>query len=375
MKRIIAAVMSAVMLVSMTACGGKKESPEGSGKKTVGIAMPSVKLPRWNSDGDYLKSLFEKSGYEVKLVYSDNDSARQNNDIISMLNEDVDLLLIAAVDGKSLSASLDEAKKKEVPVVAYDRLIMNTNAVTYYVTFDNKEVGRMQGSYVRDKLDLDNSRGTFNIEFLSGDIADNNSKYVYDGAYEVLKDYIASGKVIIPSGMTTLAQTYIARWDTGVAKNVLKLRLNKYYSDTRLDAVICASDSLALGALEALDEIYKMNSQPIVTGQDGDVNNIKELVDGKQSMTIFKNIRDEASVALEVCKKILNGEVPTGKLVDSLAVDVTYDSESYYNDVKFVQTYLLRPMVITKENLQVMVNSGLYQWDQENKYLEQIMKE
>ena len=98
------------------------------------------------------------------------------------------------------------AKKKEVPVVAYDRLIMNTNAVTYYVTFDNKEVGRMQGSYVRDKLDLDNSRGTFNIEFLSGDIADNNSKYVYDGAYEVLKDYIASGKVIIPSGMTTLAQ-------------------------------------------------------------------------------------------------------------------------------------------------------------------------
>ena len=155
----------------------------------------------------------------------------------------------------------------------------------------------------------------------------------------------------------------------------MKLRLNKYYSDTRLDAVICASDSLALGALEALDEIYKMNSQPIVTGQDGDVNNIKELVDGKQSMTIFKNIRDEASVALEVCKKILNGEVPTGKLVDSLAVDVTYDSESYYNDVKFVQTYLLRPMVITKENLQVMVNSGLYQWDQENKYLEQIMKE
>ena len=377
MRKMIAAMLSLVMMGSLAACGTKKgtEKNDSAVKKTVGIAMPSDKLERWNSDGDYLRSLFEKAGYEVKLIYSDNDPTRQNNDILSMLNEGVDLLLIAAVDSSTLTKSLEEAKGKEIPVVAYDRLIMNTNAVTYYVSFDNNVVGRLQGEFVRDALDLENAKGPFNIEFISGDSADNNARFFFNGAYGALKKYIDSGKLVSPSGKTTFESTATKDWSTENAKTEMTKRLSAYFSGAKLDAVLCANDSTALGAEEAIESSYKLKNVPVITGQDGDNENLKKLVDGKQSMTVFKNVRDEASVAFEVCKRLLNDEVPTGKLVESLAVDVTYDSESYNNGVKYVQSYLLVPTVITKDNLQIMVNTGLYQWDAENKYIESVKKQ
>ena len=370
MKKLIAAAMAAAMLGSMTSCGKENGAEKNNAKKTVGIAMPSVTLERWNRDGQFLKEQFEKAGYQVNLKYSQDDATKQNNDIYSMLNDGVDLLLVGAVDGNNLTKPLDEAKSKGIPVVAYDRLIMNTNAVTYYVSFDNYTVGELQGNFVRDQLGLEGSGGPYNIEFVGGDPGDNNATYFFNGAYDALKSYINSGKLVVPSGKTTFERIATEGWITDNAEQNMKDTLSSYYKEQALDVVLCSNDSTALGVTKALGSSYKGSVQPIITGQDGDIENLRNIVDGKQSMTVYKNLNDEAVVTLEVCKKLLAGEVPTAKLTEELKVECKFDSESYNNGVKYIQSFLLVPYVITKENLQLLVNTGMYKWDANEKYLE-----
>lgn len=371
MKKFVAAVTALAMCAITAGCDVKSKKTDEKQKK-VGIALPSVELERWVTDGEFLKSLFEKEGYEVELSYADNDQARQNNDIINMVDEGVDLLLIAAVDGKGFESSLDSAKEKGVSVVAYDRLIMDTSAVTYYISFDNRAVGKSQAEYIRDTLDLENNYGPFNIEFVSGDASDNNARVFYDGAYDVLSPYVLSGRLRILSGENNFEKTATNAWSTEAAKTRMHRLATSFYKEKKLDAVLCANDSTALGVAASLEEDYKQAERPIITGQDGDIENLKNIVDGKQSMTVFKNVRDEASVAFEVSKRLLNDEVPAGSLASDLAIEVTYDSESYNNGVKYVQSFLLKPIVITKNNLQTMVKTGLYKWDAEEKYLEAV---
>ena len=186
-KKVFAALASLTLCASLAACGAEttpasNSGQKASGSKTVGIAMPTKSLERWNRDGEYLKKQFEDSGYKVELKYSDNKTDQQNNDIQSMIADGVDLLMIAAIDGSTLTQTLDDAKAKNIPVIAYDRLIMNTDAVSYYVSFDNYTVGKLQGEFVRDQLKLDSEAGPFNIEFTAGDPADNNAGFFFNGA-------------------------------------------------------------------------------------------------------------------------------------------------------------------------------------------------
>ena len=347
--------------------GGKEEN--SSGEKTVGIAMPTKSLERWNRDGEYLKNQFEAAGYKVDLKYSDNKTEQQNNDIQSMIADKVDLLLIAAIDGDTLSQTLADAKSANIPVIAYDRLIMNTDAVSYYVSFDNYTVGKLQGEFVRDALNLDSEAGPFNIEFTAGDPADNNAGYFFNGAYEALEQYIKDGKLKVPSGKTTFEQVATPTWSTDTALANMQNTLASYYSDgTQLDVALCSNDSTALGVAQAISSDYSGKNTPIVTGQDGDIANLQNIVDGKQSMTVYKNVSDEAGVTLDVAKAILSGQTPDGSL--SLSAEASYDTDSYNNGVKTVPSYLLVPYVITKDSLDKLVDTGLYKWDSNNKYLE-----
>ncbi|MBP3250710.1 MAG: sugar-binding protein [Ruminococcus sp.] len=379
MKKVIAALASLAMVGSLVSCGSgatvseTESAPEAKvsdTNKTIGIAMPTQDLVRWNSDGEYLKKQFESVGYNVILTYSDNDAAKQNNDILSLISEDVDLLLIAAVDGNEAAKNLDGAKEKNIPVVAYDRLIMNTDALTYYISFDNAAVGKLQGEFVKESLDLDNAPGHFNIEFVGGDSGDNNAKYFFSGAYDTLSDYIKSGKLIIKSGNDQFEKVATKDWASANAKENMESIIDAYYTDEQLSAVVCANDSTALGVSQAIASKYKGTNDIIITGQDGDLENLRNIVDGKQSMTVYKNLDDEATVAFEVCRQILDGGVPAASLVDTLSVDVTYDTGSYNNGKKYIQSYLLAPYVITKDNLQLLVETGLYKWDSNKKYLE-----
>ena len=224
MKKVLALVLALAMALALVACGGNgtnntsNNTGNNAGNQTnnstsdtgdsgaaggqkIGISMPTQSLERWNRDGSYLDEQFKSAGYETILTYSDNDTNRQVNDIQNMIAEDVDLLVIAAIDGEALNTVMNEAGDAGIPVIAYDRLIMNDNA-SYYVSFDNYTVGTLQGQYVVDTLDLDNAAGPFNIEFTAGDPADNNATYFFNGAMDVLKPYIESGKLNVVSGQT-----------------------------------------------------------------------------------------------------------------------------------------------------------------------------
>lgn len=389
-KRILALALAAVMALALVACGGNGTNNTSSntgnnagnqtnnstsdtgdsgaaGGQKVGISMPTQSLERWNRDGSYLDEQFKSAGYETILTYSDNDTNRQVNDIQNMIAEDVDLLVIAAIDGEALNTVMNEAGDAGIPVIAYDRLIMNDNA-SYYVSFDNYTVGTLQGQYVVDTLDLDNAAGPFNIEFTAGDPADNNATYFFNGAMDVLKPYIESGKLNVVSGQTDFDTVATAAWDSQTAMERAQNILASYYADgTQVDVWLCSNDSTALGVAQAIESDYAGSNQPIITGQDGDEANLKNLVDGKQSMTVYKAVANEAVVTLDLGKAILGGETVDESLITNSGweFDCSYDTESYFtSDSHNCPSFLLVPDVVTTDNMvEKLVDTGYYTQD------------
>lgn len=357
MKKLLCLVLALVMsLMCVSAMA------EGAAKK-VGISMPTQSLERWNRDGEYLKQQFEAAGYETILTYSDNKNDQQVNDIDNMLSQNVDLLIIAAIDGDGLNTVMDRAAEEGVPVISYDRLIGN-DAVSYYVSFDNYTVGTLQGKFVEAALDLANAGDkTFNMEFTAGDPADNNAGYFFNGAYDVLKPYIEAGTIKVVSGQTEFQQVATAQWNTDTALNRASNLLASYYADgTVLDAWLCSNDSTAAGVAQAIESDYAGDNAVIVTGQDGDIANLRNIVDGKQTMTVYKNVANEAIVTLEVAKAILEGaEVGEALIANFGGIECAFDTTSYFtSEGHFTPSFLLVPTVVTKDNLDYLVDTGLY---------------
>ncbi|MBR1443367.1 MAG: sugar-binding protein [Firmicutes bacterium] len=371
MKRKLKSIFCMAIAVAMGLCVSGCDLQKKGDVKTIGLAMPAKSLERWNRDGEYLKKLFEKEGYNVELRYSDNNTDQQVNDIQVLIADDVDVLLIAAVDGSTLFRTLEDAQIKNIPVIAYDRLIMNTDAVDCYVSFDNYSVGEIQGKYVIDALKADETSESYNIELVTGDTADNNAAYFRNGAVDTIKSYLDSGKFKIPSGKIEAEQTATPGWATDIALENMQNTLASYYSDgTKLDAVICSSDVLSIGVVQAIRSDYNGGNMPVITGQDGDIAALKNIVDGNQSMTVYKNVSDEADVAVSVTKAILEGKELNEELKDTFSAECIFDTQSYDNGNKKVLSYLLTPQVITKDNLDELAETGSYKWDEEHKYLE-----
>ncbi len=359
MKKFVSLVLALVMILSVCSIA----SAEAAGK--IGISMPTQSLERWNRDGSYLDEQFKAAGFETILTYSDNDAGRQVNDIQNMLAEGVDVLIIAAIDGEALNTVMDEAAEAGVPVIAYDRLILN-DAVSYYVSFDNYTVGTLQGQYVETALDLANAGDkVYNIEFTAGDPADNNAGYFFNGAYDVLKPYIEAGTLNVVSGQTAFEQVATAAWNTDTALNRASNVLASYYADgTVLDAWVCSNDSTALGVAQAIEADYAGTNTIIVTGQDGDVANLANIKDGKQTMTVYKNVMDEAVVTLSLAQAMLAGEVDGEALAQTFGVPCAYDTTSYQtSEGRNCPSFLLVPSVVTADNFQYLVDIGLYVMD------------
>ena len=380
MKKTLALVLAACLSLSLAACGngGDKSSnpgsqpgsnagtsqPGGSEAKTVGIAMPTQSLERWNRDGAYLDEQFKAAGYKTIVTYSDNKNEQQVNDIQNMLSQGVDLLIIAAIDGNGLNTVMNDAGASNIPVIAYDRLIMNDNA-SYYVSFDNYTVGKLQGTYVKDTLDLDNAAGPFNIEFTGGDPADNNAPFFFNGAMDTLKPYIDSGKLNVVSGQTEFSVVGTEQWKTEAALNRAQNVLASYYSDgTKLDAWLCSNDSTALGVTQAVLSDYAGGNSVIITGQDGDVANLRNIKDGVQSMTVYKAVANEAVVTLDLAKAILDGKTADESLISASGwgFDCAFDTESYETTPgNKCPSFLLVPDVVTADNMEEkLVTPGYY---------------
>ena len=340
--------------------GGAEDTASAGGK--IGISMPTQSLERWNRDGAYLDEQFKAAGFETILTFSDNKSEQQVNDIQNMLAENVDLLIIAAIDGEALNTALNEAAEANIPVISYDRLILN-DAVSYYVSFDNYTVGQLQGQFVVDTLDLANAGDTvYNMEFTAGDPADNNAGYFYNGAMDTLRPYIDAGTLNIVSGQSDFDTVATEQWSTDTALERAQNILSSYYADgTQLDVWVCSNDSTALGVAQAITSDYAGSNSIVITGQDGDEANLKNIVDGIQTMTVYKNVSNEAIVTLSLAQAMLAGDTIDASLIDSFGIDCAYDTESYETSAGHkCPSFLLVPNVITKDNLQELVDTGLY---------------
>lgn len=319
----------------------------------IGVAMPTKDLQRWNQDGSNMEAELIAAGYEVDLQYASNDIQTQVSQIENMISNGCNLLVIASIDGDSLGTVLAQAKEAGIPVIAYDRLIMNSDAVTYYATFDNYMVGTKQGEYIVEALDLANAAGPFNLEVITGDPGDNNAKYFYNGAMDVLKEYIDAGKLVVTSGQVDFATVATANWATDAAQARFDNILATYYSDgTKLDVVLASNDSTALGVANSIEANYDTaaNGWPVLTGQDCDVANVKNMIDGKQSMSIFKDTRTLATQVVAMVDAVMKGgEAPVN------------DTKSYDNGTGIISSFLCEPVFADVDNYkELLIDSGYY---------------
>ncbi|GHV83714.1 sugar ABC transporter substrate-binding protein [Spirochaetia bacterium] len=330
-------------LVAFTGCTKK------SGKTTIGVVMPTRSEERWIKDGNAVKEGLEKLGYAVELQYSDDDIPTQTRQIDDLITKGVKALVIASIDGSALGQQLQNARDAKIPVIAYDRLLMQSPNVDYYVSFDNYKVGRQMGDILVKGLSLDSpKKKPVIIELFAGSPDDNNSVGFFDGAMDVLKPYFDKGTLQIPSGQRTRAVVGTLRWDAAEAQKRMENLLSRYYSgSTILDGILSPYDPISLSTLEACKAVgYGSGNKPlpVVGGQDCVVASVKSILAGEQYATVLKDTRSLGAATVELVDKIVKGQTISG-----------LDNTSYNNGAKVVSSLLLDSVIVTKDNVQTAV--------------------
>ena len=326
-------------------------------KGTVGVAMPTKTSTRWVSDGNSMVAALAAKGYKTDLQYADDDIPNQLAQIENMVTKGAKVLVIASIDGTTLSNVLQKAADKGVKVIAYDRLINGSKNVDYYATFDNFQVGVLQANSIVDKLGLKAGKGPFNIELFGGSPDDNNAFFFYDGAMSVLKPYIDSGKLVVRSKQMGMDKVGTLRWDGAVAQARMDNLLSAFYGKDKVHAVLSPYDGLSIGILSSLKGVgYCTAAQPcpIVSGQDAEVPSVKSMLRKEQSSTVFKDTRELAKVAANMVDALMTGKQPE-----------INDTKTYNNKVKVVPSYLLKPVSVDLSNYkQVLIGSGYIKEEQ-----------
>ena len=337
--------------VLITVTGDDYEEPE---LVDVGISMPTSRMFRWQRDGVLIRDAVEAGGLTASLMYANNDAETQADQIWEMIDNGCRALIIAPVYGPSLNAVLTRAAEEEITVISYDRLLMDTDNVDYYLTFNNVNVGAVQANYIIDALGLDDGSGPFTLEITAGDLNDWNGVQFYQGALDVLRPYINQGKLVVRSGQTDLEDVSTEGWDSGNARERAAAILDAYYADIgRPDAWLCVNDSTAEGVIAALEGRFTGN-WPVITGQDCDINNVKFILAGKQTMSVFKDTAKLAAAAAEMAGQAVNG------------VQVTVnDTTSFDNNNKVVPARLIDPDYVDAANCEaVLIGGGIYTREQ-----------
>jgi putative multiple sugar transport system substrate-binding protein len=353
MKKSVTAILAGAALL----VAGLMHPAWAQDKGLVGVSMPTKSSARWIADGNNMVKYLEADGYSAELQFADNDIPNQVNQIEDMIVKGAKVLVIAAIDGTTLTDVLDQAHKRGIKVIAYDRLIRNSPYVDYYATFDNFKVGVLQASYIVDKLGLKDGKGPFNIELFGGSPDDNNAYFFYNGALSVLQPYITSGKLVVRSGQMGMDKVSTLRWDGATAQARMDNILSAYYGNAHLDAVLSPYDGISIGIISALKGVGYGNggpAMPVITGQDSELPSVKAILAGDQTSTIFKDTRLLAKAAVSMVDAVMAGKTPE-----------INDTKSYDNGKKIVPTYMLNPVIVDKTNWkQVLVDSGYYQESQ-----------
>ena len=324
---------------------------QAADKGLVGVSMPTKSSARWISDGDNMVKQLKAAGYSVDLQYAEDDIPNQLAQIENMVTKGVKVLVIASIDGTTLSDVLQKAADKGVKVIAYDRLIKKSKNVDYYATFNNYEVGVLQAQSLVDGLKVKDAKTPLNIELFGGSPDDNNAFFFYDGAMSVLKPYIDSGKLVVRSKQMGMDKVGTLRWDGAVAQARMDNLLSAYYGKDKVHAVLSPYDGLSIGILSSLKGVGYCTAEqpcPFVSGQDAEVPSVKSIIKGEQYSTIFKDTRELAKVTVKMVDALMTGSKPE-----------VNDTKTYNNDVKVVPSYLLKPVPVDKTNYKaVLVDSG-----------------
>ena len=326
-------------------------------KGLVGVAMPTKSSTRWIADGNSMVAALAAKGYKADLQYAEDDIPNQLAQIENMITKGAKVLVIAAIDGTTLTNVLQKAADKGIKVISYDRLIVGSKNVDYYATFDNFQVGVLQAQSLEKGLGLKEGKGPFNIELFGGSADDNNAFFFYDGAMSVLDPYIKSGKLVVRSKQTGMQKVATLRWDGQVAQARMENLLSAYYGKDKVHAVLSPYDGLSIGILSALKGVgYGTAAQPMpfVSGQDAEVPSVKSIIRKEQYSTIFKDTRELAKVAAGMVDAVMSGKQPE-----------INDTKTYNNKVKVVPSYLLKPVAVDLSNYkQVLVGSGYIKEEQ-----------
>ena len=315
--------------------------------------MPTTGSDRWVNDAKNMAEQFALLGYQADIQFADDKVPAQVAQIQAMIDEGADALIVAAVDGSALTDVLAKAAAADIPVIAYDRLIRDTPNISYYASFDNFRVGVLQATYLVKTLKLNSAAGPFAIELFAGDAKDNNAGFFFGGAMSVLKPYLASGKLRVPSGEKRFAQVTTEGWSGDVGQKRMVNLLAQHYSSTRVDAVLSPYDGISRGIIAALQKDgYGKGGKPLpaITGQDAELDSIKAIAAGTQGQTVYKDSRELAKVAVQMTDSLLSGGRPE-----------VNDTKQYNNGIKDVESFLLQPVSVDKANYQtVLIEGGYY---------------
>lgn len=373
MKKFVAFLLALMMVFAMFGCAAKEEAPaapaeeekveapaeekkeepaEEAESMLVGVSLPTKSLQRWNQDGEYMQKALEEMGYEVDLQFAEDKTELQVSQIDNMITKGAKVIIICPIDVSTLTNVLETAKSQDVAVISYDRLITDTAAVDYYATFDNNIIGKIIGKYIVDELGLENGNGPFNMEIVSGPNSD-ATRVLFEAAVGEVQPYIDNGQLVIRSGQTDMEQTATPFWQEKEAQARMDNILTAFYAEEHLDAVLCLNDSTSLGsqsALKAAGYGTESNPMPIMTGQDCDIANVKAIIAGDQSMSVFKDTKILAAAVAEMADQILKGETV-----------MVNDTESYDNFAKIVPSYLIESQFVDQSNWQeLLVDGGYY---------------
>ena len=367
-KKILSGIAAGALVLGLAACAPAADTGSGADGGTggegglIGVAMPTKSSERWIADGDALKEALEGQGYTVDLQFAEDDIPTQVSQVENMITKGAKALIIAAIDGTTLTNILADAGAADIPVIAYDRLIRDSEDVDYYATFDNFLVGQQQAWTVLNGLGLtdlegaplaDAPAGPFNIELFAGSLDDNNAFFFFDGAMDVFQPLIDDGTLVVKSGQVDIEQAATLRWDGAEAQKRMDNLLTANYSDgTKVNAVLSPYDGISRGIISALQASgYTVGEGwPIISGQDAEVNSVKAILAGEQYATIFKDTRELAKVAAGMADALLKGDTPE-----------TNDTETYDNGKLVVPSFLLGPVPVVKDNVEsALVDSGYW---------------
>ena len=342
-----AAAIAAIAALALTACGrsdtgttsgsstGGEAFPKGS---SIGVALPQKTSENWVLAEQLFNDGLTAAGYKPDVQFANGGVSEQQNQISAMITKGDKVIIVGAIDGAQLGTQLQQAKDAGATIIAYDRLLLNTPNVDYYVAYDNFKVGELQGKALLDGMKGKKPEGPYNIELFAGSPDDANAKVFFDGAMSVLKPKIDDGTLKVLSGQTTFEQAVTQGWKAENAQKRMDTLLAGTYGTAPLDGVLSPNDTLARAIITSVKAAGK--PLPIVTGQDSEVESVKSIMAGEQYSTINKDTRALVEHSIVMVNDIQAGKTPE-----------INDDKSYNNTVKVVPAYLLEPVIVTKDNV------------------------